>query len=324
MKIVKGHYVPKELITSESVHEAVVKAFVAAGFKDERPAYGNFKAIALRVAGDGLVAHPDGGISWTEQVSEAPLTLQQLFTAENGLCWPDWAVYIRQCQASAEVFFTDVKDKWAYLSTPKNTHYNIQAVRDSAVLATAKRMGYINGYKYMEECTEKGKPNLPDDIIVSVMTYGRGRLPAGHVGFWNWDSSEIKSFRIVDERYKPADTSYLNAPTQAQSLTHSEEGLTHNRDSESVSETAESKCEAVSVGDSVKNPKHYQVIEGVESITIIASAMTVEQWHGFCLGNILKYRIRAGKKGDLQQDIAKADYYQELYEMHKHLCRDAS
>lgn len=71
--------------------------------------------------------------------------------------------------------------------------------------AEAKRMGYINGYKFMEECTEKGKPNLPDDVMVSVMTHGRGRLPAGHVGFWNWNSSEIKSFRIVDPRYKPVD-----------------------------------------------------------------------------------------------------------------------
>lgn len=73
--------------------------------------------------------------------------------------------------------------------------------------------------------------------------------------------------------------------------------------------------------DSVRKPKHYEIIEGVESITIIASAMTPAQWHGFCLGNILKYRIRAGKKDALQQDIDKADYYAELYEMHKHLCR---
>ena len=33
MKIQKGHYVPKELITSEVIHEAVVKCFVAAGLK---------------------------------------------------------------------------------------------------------------------------------------------------------------------------------------------------------------------------------------------------------------------------------------------------
>mgnify|MGYP003648670227 CR=1 FL=1 len=73
--------------------------------------------------------------------------------------------------------------------------------------------------------------------------------------------------------------------------------------------------------DQVKNPSHYQIIEGFESITIIASALTTEQWKGFCIGNTLKYRIRAGKKGDLKQDIDKADFYEELYEQHKHLCK---
>ena len=77
----------------------------------------------------------------------------------------------------------------------------------------------------------------------------------------------------------------------------------------------------VKPNDQVKNPSHYQIIEGFESITIIASALTVEQWKGFCIGNILKYRIRAGKKGDLKQDIDKADFYEELYEQHKHLCK---
>ena len=74
----------------------------------------------------------------------------------------------------------------------------------------------------------------------------------------------------------------------------------------------------------VKNPSHYQLMEGVESIEVIARAMTVEQWHGFCLGNMLKYRIRAGKKDALQQDIDKADFYGELYVMHKSKCYDCS
>lgn len=74
--------------------------------------------------------------------------------------------------------------------------------------------------------------------------------------------------------------------------------------------------------DQVKNPKHYQLIEGVESIEVIARSMTKEQWKGFCLGNMLKYRIRAGKKDALQQDIDKANFYGELYEMHKEKCYD--
>lgn len=71
----------------------------------------------------------------------------------------------------------------------------------------------------------------------------------------------------------------------------------------------------------IKNPSHYQILDGCESIEIIASAMTIEQWHGFCLGNIIKYRLRAGNKDELGQDIGKANYYKELYDLHKHLCR---
>lgn len=74
------------------------------------------------------------------------------------------------------------------------------------------------------------------------------------------------------------------------------------------------------VESDINNPKHYQILEGVESIEIIARAMTQEQWKGFCLGSILKYRIRAGKKGELKQCIAKADKFAELYEVHKGKC----
>jgi len=75
------------------------------------------------------------------------------------------------------------------------------------------------------------------------------------------------------------------------------------------------------MNDAVKNPKHYQIIDGFESITIIASSLTLEAWKGFCIGNIIKYRLRAGNKDKLEQDIAKADFYKELYEQHKHLCK---
>jgi len=73
--------------------------------------------------------------------------------------------------------------------------------------------------------------------------------------------------------------------------------------------------------DNVRNPKHYQILEGVESIDVIACSLTLEGWKGFCLGNITKYRLRAGKKGELEQDIAKADYYEELFEIKKYLCK---
>lgn len=76
------------------------------------------------------------------------------------------------------------------------------------------------------------------------------------------------------------------------------------------------------MSDQVKNPSHYQII-GIETITIIASSMTEPEWLGYCRGNVLKYRLMAGKKGDAYTCLAKADFYEELYGMYKHLCRVA-
>jgi hypothetical protein len=81
---------------------------------------------------------------------------------------------------------------------------------------------------------------------------------------------------------------------------------------------------ATQKADNVRKPSHYQLIDGIESIEIIARSMTAEQWKGFCLGNMLKYRIRAGKKDALQQDIDKANYYGELYELHKDKCYESN
>ncbi|WQZ00605.1 hypothetical protein [Klebsiella phage 175002] len=79
--------------------------------------------------------------------------------------------------------------------------------------------------------------------------------------------------------------------------------------------------------DGVKQPSHYQLFEGVEAIEVIARSMTQEMFKGYCLGNILKYRLRAGKKSELatlEKDMAKATFYLELYEKHRGLCYDAS
>lgn len=80
------------------------------------------------------------------------------------------------------------------------------------------------------------------------------------------------------------------------------------------------------VDDGVKSPSHYQLFEGVEAIEVIARSMTQEMFKGYCLGNILKYRLRAGKKSELatlEKDMAKATFYLELYTKYKGLCYDA-
>ena len=78
---------------------------------------------------------------------------------------------------------------------------------------------------------------------------------------------------------------------------------------------------AKKIEDVVKKPSHYQVIEGVEAIELIARALTVAEFKGYCLGNIMKYRLRAGGKDDLVQEIAKAKFYVDLFELHKSQCR---
>lgn len=81
------------------------------------------------------------------------------------------------------------------------------------------------------------------------------------------------------------------------------------------------ESEQASKTDQVKNPKHYQFFDGLEAIEIIAASMTREQFYGYCLGNKLKYRLRAGEKDNLQQDIDKSNFYGELYEIHKDKCK---
>lgn len=75
--------------------------------------------------------------------------------------------------------------------------------------------------------------------------------------------------------------------------------------------------------EGVAKPSHYMLFDDIEAIEVIARSMTREQFKGYCLGNILKYRLRAGKKSELaylEKDMAKANFYGELYEQHKDKC----
>lgn len=62
--------------------------------------------------------------------------------------------------------------------------------------------------------------------------------------------------------------------------------------------------------DPIHNPAHYQSLPGFESIDVIQAALTPEEFQGFCKGNMLKYRFRAGKKGPAETCLAKADWYE--------------
>lgn len=56
--------------------------------------------------------------------------------------------------------------------------------------------------------------------------------------------------------------------------------------------------------DMVNHPPHYMSPSGLESIDVIEAFEL-----GFCLGNAVKYILRAGKKGDAITDLRKARWY---------------
>lgn len=104
------------------------------------------------------------------------------------------------------------------------------------------------------------------------------------------------------------------------------EPVIHSSSALSITNQAQSEPTTIGQGDSVRKPSHYQVFDGMESIEIIARSMTVSEFRGFCMGNVLKYRLRAGKKSELatmEKDLNKAAFYQELFDLHKGKCYDS-
>ena len=57
--------------------------------------------------------------------------------------------------------------------------------------------------------------------------------------------------------------------------------------------------------EKIDHPQHYGgELSPYEAIKVI------EAWElGFCLGNVIKYLARAGKKGDRVEDLKKAAWY---------------
>jgi len=66
--------------------------------------------------------------------------------------------------------------------------------------------------------------------------------------------------------------------------------------------------------DLINNPKHYQLIGGLEAIDVIERTLTPEQFKGYLIGNFLKYRCRMGQKDDALQDLAKSEWYRQRAE----------
>jgi hypothetical protein len=80
----------------------------------------------------------------------------------------------------------------------------------------AKELGFAGKYRWGVEYKADGKrPELADDVVVSIDGFVEGGViygsaEVGVIDDWLWH--KINSFKITDQRYKPADTSYLDKP----------------------------------------------------------------------------------------------------------------
>lgn len=70
----------------------------------------------------------------------------------------------------------------------------------------------------------------------------------------------------------------------------------------------EEKMSDMKCDDSVNHPSHYTQ-GGKEVIEIIQEVCSIDEFIGYCKGNILKYLARRNFKGFYKQDLQKADWY---------------
>jgi hypothetical protein len=63
--------------------------------------------------------------------------------------------------------------------------------------------------------------------------------------------------------------------------------------------------------DMVNHPPHYQqlAVEVKDIIKMVLEKANLSPYESYCLGNELKYRLRAGDKGDVMEDLGKAQFY---------------
>lgn len=57
-----------------------------------------------------------------------------------------------------------------------------------------------------------------------------------------------------------------------------------------------------------KDAVHYKE-SAMEAIEVMQALMTYEQFEGFLMGNIIKYKMRAKYKGNYEEDMIKANQY---------------
>jgi hypothetical protein len=62
------------------------------------------------------------------------------------------------------------------------------------------------------------------------------------------------------------------------------------------------------MSDNINHPKHYN-IKGLETIDIIESRLTDEEFVGYLKGSKMKYDLRYPFKGNVEEDLAKSEWF---------------
>jgi len=63
---------------------------------------------------------------------------------------------------------------------------------------------------------------------------------------------------------------------------------------------------------SIDSKAGYYDAGGIEVIEVIRAKLTPAQFEGFCLGNAIKYALRANFKGTKERDLEKFSVYSQL------------
>lgn len=96
-----------------------------------------------------------------------------------------------------------------------------------------------------------------------------------------------------------------------------ERAIDRKKKAETIDKAARLFVEQNNMGpDMVNAPPHYALFPDMQAVDIIRKTLTRDEFVGYLKGNVLKYRLRAGKKKDAMQDIQKADWYEtELWKI---------
>ena len=63
------------------------------------------------------------------------------------------------------------------------------------------------------------------------------------------------------------------------------------------------------------NPEstHYSMFDNKDAIEYLEALMSIDELKGWAKGNILKYRLRVGKKDDVLKEMYKIKTYEDYY-----------